>query len=41
LVVTVTSEVNRVIFSLVVILIALFAPGGVMSIARRFARPQL
>ena len=35
--VTVTSEVNRVIFSLIVILIALFAPGGVMSIARRFA----
>lgn len=36
--VTVTSEVNRVIFSLIVILIALFAPGGVMSVARRFTR---
>jgi branched-chain amino acid transport system permease protein len=36
--VTVTSEVNRVIFSLIVILIALFVPGGVMSIARRLRR---
>ena len=30
--VTFTSEVNRVIFSLVVILIALFVPGGVMGV---------
>jgi branched-chain amino acid transport system permease protein len=29
--VTVTSEINRVIFSLIVILIALFFPGGVMG----------
>ena len=40
--VTVTSEVNRVIFSLIVILIALYVPGGVMSVIgrlrRRFAR---
>lgn len=33
--VTVTSEVNRVIFSLLVILIALYIPGGVMSVAER------
>lgn len=33
--VTVTSEVNRLIFSLVVILIALFAPGGVMGLLRQ------
>jgi branched-chain amino acid transport system permease protein len=36
--VTVTSEVNRVIFSLIVILIALFVPGGVMSVATRVRR---
>jgi branched-chain amino acid transport system permease protein len=40
--VTFTSEVNRVIFSLIVILIALFVPGGVMSVVgrlrKRFAR---
>lgn len=36
--VTVTSEVNRVIFSLVVILIALFIPGGVMGILMRWQR---
>lgn len=40
--VTVTSEVNRVIFSLLVILVALYVPGGVMSMAgclrKRFAR---
>jgi branched-chain amino acid transport system permease protein len=34
--VTFTSEVNRVIFSLVVILIALFVPGGVMGILERW-----
>ena len=33
--VTVTSEVNRVIFSLIVILIALFVPGGVMGLLRQ------
>ena len=42
--VTVTSEVNRVIFSLIVILIALYVPGGVMSVIgrlrRRFAREK-
>jgi branched-chain amino acid transport system permease protein len=42
--VTFTSEVNRVIFSLVVILIALYLPGGVMSVLtrlwRRLFRPQ-
>ncbi len=32
--VTFTSEVNRVIFSLIVILIALYVPGGVMGILR-------
>lgn len=40
--VTVTSEVNRVIFSLVVILIALFVPGGIMGLwhqIRRRLRP--
>ena len=36
--VTFTSEVNRVIFSLIVILIALFVPGGVMSVAARVRR---
>lgn len=36
--VTVTSEVNRVIFSLVVILIALFIPGGVMGLLMRWRR---
>ena len=38
--VTVTSEVNRVIFSLIVILIALYVPGGVMSVIGRL-RPAL
>lgn len=41
--VTFTSEVNRVIFSLVVILIALYLPGGVMSVfhklRQRFLKP--
>ena len=36
--VTFTSEVNRVIFSLVVILIALFIPGGVMGVLQRWRR---
>jgi branched-chain amino acid transport system permease protein len=36
--VTFTSEVNRVIFSLVVILIALFVPGGVMGVLQRWRR---
>jgi branched-chain amino acid transport system permease protein len=36
--VTVTSEVNRVIFSLLVILVALYFPGGVMSLAARFRK---
>jgi branched-chain amino acid transport system permease protein len=36
--VTFTSEVNRVIFSLVVILIALFIPGGVMGALRRWRK---
>lgn len=34
--VTVTSEVNRAIFSIVVILIALFIPGGVMGVWMRW-----
>lgn len=34
--VTVTSEVNRAIFSVVVILIALFVPGGVMGVWMRW-----
>jgi branched-chain amino acid transport system permease protein len=33
--VTVTSEVNRVIFSLVVIVMALYAPRGIMGLAQR------
>jgi len=41
--VTFTSEVNRVIFSIVVIVIALFIPGGVMGLLNRWrqrgARP--
>lgn len=41
--VTFTSEVNRVIFSVIVILIALFVPGGVMGVIetwrRRRAKP--
>jgi len=36
--VTVTSEVNRAIFSVVVILIALFIPGGVMGVWTRWRR---
>jgi ABC-type branched-subunit amino acid transport system permease subunit len=36
--VTVTSEVNRVIFSLIVILIALFIPGGIMSLWAQWRR---
>ncbi len=36
--VTVTSEVNRVIFSVVVILIALFVPGGIMGLLRQIKR---
>jgi branched-chain amino acid transport system permease protein len=36
--VTVTSEVNRAIFSIVVILIALFIPGGVMGVWTRWSR---
>jgi len=36
--VTFTSEVNRVIFSLVVILIALFIPGGVMGLLQRWRK---
>ena len=36
--VTFTSEVNRVIFSLVVILIALFIPGGIMGWLARWRR---
>ncbi len=38
--VVVTSEVNRTIFSLVVIFIALFVPGGVMGLARRIRQRQ-
>lgn len=39
--VTFTSEVNRVLFSLVVILIALFVPGGVMGALLRWRRWRL
>lgn len=38
--VTVTSEVNRAIFSIVVILIALFVPGGVMGVWMRWRRSR-
>nr|WP_284701246.1 branched-chain amino acid ABC transporter permease [Rhodoplanes tepidamans] len=38
--VTVTSEVNRVIFSMIVILIALFVPGGVMGVVSRWRRAR-
>lgn len=38
--VTFTSEVNRVIFSLIVILIALFIPGGVMGVLARWRRAR-
>jgi branched-chain amino acid transport system permease protein len=38
--VTVTSEVNRAIFSVVVILIALFIPGGVMGVWMRWRRTR-
>jgi hypothetical protein len=36
--VTFTSEVNRVIFSVIVIVIALFIPGGVMGMIDRWRR---
>jgi branched-chain amino acid transport system permease protein len=36
--VTFTSEVNRVIFSIVVILIALFVPGGIMGVIAMWRR---
>jgi branched-chain amino acid transport system permease protein len=36
--VTFTSEVNRVIFSVIVIVIALFIPGGVMGVIDRWRR---
>jgi branched-chain amino acid transport system permease protein len=39
--VTVTSEVNRTIFSILVILIALFVPGGVMGVWMRWRRARL
>lgn len=39
--VTVTSEVNRAIFSVVVILIALFIPGGVMGVWMRWRRAHM
>ncbi len=38
--VTVTSEVSRVIFSLIVILVALFVPRGVMGVITRARRPR-
>lgn len=38
--VTFTSEVNRVIFSLVVILIALFVPGGVMGVLQAWRKSR-
>ena len=36
--VTFTSEVNRVIFSVVVIVIALYIPGGVMGVLQRWRK---
>jgi ABC-type branched-subunit amino acid transport system permease subunit len=36
--VTVTSEVNRVIFSLVVILVALYVPRGFMGLLQRIGQ---
>jgi branched-chain amino acid transport system permease protein len=39
--VTFTSEVNRVIFSVIVIVIALFIPGGVMGVIDRWHRRRL
>lgn len=38
--VTFTSEVNRVIFSIIVIIIALFIPGGVMGVWQRWRRQR-
>lgn len=38
--VVVTSEVNRAIFSLVVILVALFVPGGIMGLARKIRKQR-
>ena len=38
--VTFTSEVNRAIFSVVVIVIALFVPGGVMGLIHRWRRKK-
>ncbi len=38
--VTFTSEVNRVIFSIIVILIALFIPGGIMGVWTRWRRAR-
>ena len=38
--VTFTSEVNRAIFSIVVIVIALFVPGGVMGLIHRWRRKK-
>ena len=38
--VTVTSEANRVIFSLIVILVALFVPRGVMGAITQARRPR-
>jgi branched-chain amino acid transport system permease protein len=38
--VTFTSEVNRVIFSIIVILIALFIPGGIMGVWIRWRQAR-
>jgi branched-chain amino acid transport system permease protein len=39
--VTFTSEVNRVLFSLVVIVIALYVPGGVMGLLQRWRKRRV
>jgi branched-chain amino acid transport system permease protein len=36
--VTVTSEVNRTIFSIIVIFVALFVPGGIMGLVRKIQK---
>jgi branched-chain amino acid transport system permease protein len=39
--VTVTSEVNRTIFSIIVIFVALFVPGGIMGLIRKTRKQRL
>ena len=39
--VTVTSEVNRTIFSIIVIFVALFVPGGIMGLTRKVQKLRM